>query len=162
MRQVGSFTRAPRDELQMDIFALYTWMVTVLAGLLLFVIWIMEYDRSHQRTAPSRLPTPVIISHGLLGMFGLLLWIGYLVVDQQRLAWTAVLVLGMVALLGLIMAARWIRVYRTYAEPGASLTISVAAPPERNFPVPVVIGHGVLAFTTIGLVVVTALGVGGS
>jgi hypothetical protein len=146
----------------MDIFALYTWMITVLAGLLLFVIWIMEYDRGSQKAVASRLPTPVIVSHALLGMFGLLLWIGYLVVDQERLAWASVLVLAMVALLGLTMMARWIRVYRTYAEPGASLTISVAVPPERNFPVPVVIGHGVLAFTTIGLVVVTALGVGGS
>lgn len=146
----------------MDTLALYTWMVTVLAGLLLFVIWIMEYDRDVQSAAASRLPVPVIVSHALLGMFGLLLWIGYLVVDQERLAWAAVLVLGMVALLGLTMAARWVRVYRTYAEPGPSLTISVAVPPERNFPVPVVIGHGVLAFTTIGLVVITALGVGGN
>ncbi len=34
-------------------------------------------------------------------------------------------------------------------------------PPERNFPLPVVIAHGVFAVVTITLVLLTALGVGG-
>lgn len=38
----------------------------------------------------------------------------------------------------------------------------VSVPPERHFPVAVVIGHGVLAITTIVLVVLTVLGVAGS
>ena len=146
----------------MDTVALYTWMVTILAGLLLLVIWIMEYDRECQSAAATRLPVPVISAHALMGMGGLLLWIGYLLVDEERLAWAAVAVLGTVALLGLIMAARWIRVYRAIADPGPSLTKTVVVPPERHFPVPVVIAHGILAFSTITLVVITALGVGGS
>jgi hypothetical protein len=60
------------------------------------------------------------------------------------------------------MAARWIRVYREFADPGPALTRSIAVPPERNFPLPVVVSHGILAVTTIVLVVFTALGVGGS
>ena len=51
-----------------------------------------------------------------------MLWIGYLLVDQRGLAWATVAVLGAVAVLGLIMAARWIRVYRAFAAPGPSLT----------------------------------------
>jgi hypothetical protein len=35
-------------------------------------------------------------------------------------------------------------------------------PPERNFPLPVVVAHGFFALVTITLVVLTALGVGGS
>jgi hypothetical protein len=35
-------------------------------------------------------------------------------------------------------------------------------PPERNFPLSVVIGHGLFASTTIALVLLTAFGVGGS
>jgi hypothetical protein len=35
-------------------------------------------------------------------------------------------------------------------------------PPERNFPLPVVVGHGIFAGTTVALVLLTALGVGGS
>jgi hypothetical protein len=146
----------------MSTFALYTWMVTVLAGLLLLVIWIMEYDREFQSAAATRLPVPVLTTHALLGMGGLLLWIGYLLVDKERLAWAAVVILGTAALLGLTMAARWIGVYREYADPGPALTRSIAVPPERNFPLPVVVSHGILAVTTIVLVVFTALGVGGS
>ena len=144
----------------MSTIALYTWIFTVLAGLLLFVIWIMEYDHSFQREAASRLPVPVIIGHALMGMGGLVLWIAYLLVDDERLAWVTVVTLGTVAMLGLIMAARWFSVYRAIADP--SLTIRIAVPPERNFPVPVVIIHGILAVTTLSLVFLTALGVGGS
>jgi hypothetical protein len=145
-----------------DIVALYTWMVTILGGLLLLVIWIMEYDREFQSSAATRLPVPVIVTHALIGMGGLLLWIGYLLVDEERLAWAAVVALGTVAFLGLIMAARWVHVYRAYARPSPSLARTAIVPPERNFPLPVVVAHGVLAVTTLALVVFTALGVGGS
>ena len=43
------------------------------------------------------------------------------------------------------------------ARPG-----ELAVPPERHFPVSVVIAHGVFAVTTIVLVLLTVLGVGGS
>jgi hypothetical protein len=144
----------------MSIAALCTWMVTILAGLILFVIWIMEYDREFQSAAATRLPVPVISAHALLGMGGLVLWIVYLAVDQERLAWAAVGTLGTVAILGLTMAARWIRVYRAFADPGPALTRTITVPPERNFPLPVVVAHGILAVTTVALVLSTALGVG--
>ena len=146
----------------MSIVALYIWMVTILAGLLLLVIWIMEYDREFQSAAATRLPVPVISAHALMGMGGLMLWIGYLLVDEERLAWAAVAVLGTVALLGLIMASRWIGVYRAFADPRLSLSRGIAVPPERNFPLPVVVTHGILAVTTVTLVLFTALGAGGS
>ena len=41
-----------------------------------------------------------------------------------------------------------------------ALPISTA-PAESHFPVPVVVAHGVLAFSTINLVLLTVLGVGG-
>src|SRR5215472_9283219 len=105
----------------MDTIALYVWMVTVLMGLLLLVIFIMEYDREMQKVAATRLPLPVISAHALLGMGGLLLWIGYLLVDQERLAWATVVILGTVACLGLVMAARWLRVYRAIADPAQAM-----------------------------------------
>jgi hypothetical protein len=105
------------------------------------------------------LPVPVLSLHALLGLGGLMLWIGYLLLDQERLAWATVAALGTVAVLGLIMAARWIRVYRAVSNPGPSLTRSAIVPPERNFPLPVVVLHGLLAVTTLVLVLFTALGV---
>lgn len=142
----------------MAVAALFTWMVTIAAGLTLLVIWIIEYDRAARRAATARLPVPVLSAHALLGMAGLMLWVGYLVLDQVRLAWATVAALAAVAVLGLIMAARWIRVYRAVADPGPSLTRTVTVPPERNFPLPVVVVHGILAVTTLVLVLLTALG----
>jgi hypothetical protein len=133
-------------------------MVTILGGLVLLVIWIVEYDSEFQSAAATRLPVPVISAHALLGMGGLELWVGYLVLNEKRLAWAAVAVLGTVAVLGLIMAARWIRVYRAFTAPGPSLTRRIAVPAERNFPLPVVVAHGILAVTTLVLVLLTALG----
>ena len=85
----------------MSVVALFTWMVTILAGLILLIIWIIEYDSEFQTAAATRLPVPVISAHALLGLGGLMLWIGYLLLDEKRLAWAAVLVLGAVAVLGL-------------------------------------------------------------
>jgi len=143
----------------MSVIALFTWMVTILAGLVLLIIWIIEYDAEFQTATATRLPVPVISAHALLGLGGLMLWISYLLLDQKQLAWATVAALGAVAVLGLIMAARWIRVYRAVDNPGPSLTRSALVPPERNFPLPVVVLHGLLAVTTLVLVLFTALGV---
>ena len=141
----------------MSVVALFTWIATVLFGLLLLVIWLMEYDRDYQNEAATRLPIPVISAHALLGMGGLLLWAIYLLADQERVAWATVAILSTVACLGLIMAVRWIGVYRKYATPGPALSRQTAVPPERHFPVPVVVTHGVLAITTVGLVLFSVL-----
>ena len=55
------------------------------------------------------------------------------------------------------MAFRWLSVYRAVVDPGPSLTRRAIVPPERNFPLPVVIAHGILAVTTLVLVLLTAL-----
>ncbi len=137
----------------MSAAALFTWMATILAGLVLLVIWLMEYDRDFQSGAATRLPVPIISSHALLGVGGLMVWGFYLVTDNDPLAYATVADLGVVAVLGLIMAVRWITVYRAYAAPGASMTRVIAVPPERHFPRPVILIHGILALVTLGLVV---------
>ena len=43
-----------------------------------------------------------------------------------------------------------------------SLEIAVPCSAEKHFPMPVVAAHGIVAVTTLVLVVLTALGVGGS
>jgi hypothetical protein len=140
----------------MSAVALFTWMATVLAGLVLLIVWLMEYDREFQIGAHTRLPVPVISTHALLGVGGLLVWAFYLVTDEERLAQASAAVLVIVAVLGLTMAVRWFQVYRQYARPGLAQTRLLSVPPERHFPRPVIVIHGVLAFTTIGLVAFTA------
>ncbi len=139
----------------MSTVALFTWMGTILAGLVLLVIWLMEYDRDFQTAAATRLPVPVISAHALLGVGGLLVWGFYLVTDEDSLAWATVAGLGLVALLGLVMAARWLRVYRAYAAPGRSSAGLVVVPPERHFPIPVIVIHGICAVATLALVLFT-------
>jgi hypothetical protein len=144
----------------MSTASLFAWIATVLVGLLLLVIWLMEYDPEFQSAAATRLPIPVISTHALLGMAGLLLWGAYLLADEDRLAYATLADLGIAVVLGLTMAARWIRVYRTYRgiphrNPPATQVVTV--PPERHFPLPAVVLHGMLAVTTVILVTVTVL-----
>ena len=139
----------------MSAASLFAWIATVLVGLLLLVIWLMEYDPEFQSAAATRLPVPVISTHALLGMAGLLLWGGYLLADEDRLAYATIADLGIAAILGLTMAWRWIRVYRAPADTDPTRVVTV--PPERHFPLPAVILHGILAVTTIVLVLFTVL-----
>jgi manganese efflux pump family protein len=133
----------------MGIAALITWLSTAGGGLYLLAVWLIEYDREFQAAAPTRLPIPVLSGHVLLAVTGLVLWMAYLFTDSAMLAWAALAVLGGVVALGLTMAWRWLGVYRAPGTP--------ATPPERNFPLPVVIGHGVLAAATVTLVAITTL-----
>jgi hypothetical protein len=144
--------------------ALFTWIVTAGAGLYLLTIWLIEYDRDFQSAAATRLPVPVISAHALLAVAGLVVWALYLITDTSKLAYAAALTLVVVAALGLTMGVRWIRVYRAHdAAAVRGGHGGIAVPPERNFPLPVVIGHGLFAGATIVLVVLTALGeIGGS
>jgi len=149
---------------------LIAWILTAGAGLYLLTIWLIEYDREFQSAAATRLPVPVISAHALLATGGLVVWGIYLLTDSDRLAWLATFILAPVALFGFAMAARWIVVYRTHAAPSAVPAGTgarsggnwTAVPPERHFPLPVVVTHGVFAAVTIVLVVLTTLGVGGS
>src|SRR5258707_3325773 len=103
----------------MALVALVTWLITASAGLYLLAIWLIEYDREFQSAAATRLPVPVISAHVLLAVGGLAVWALYLITDSYRLAWVAVAVLVVVALLGLTMAARWVSVYHAHDAPSA-------------------------------------------
>ena len=141
----------------MSTAALFAWMATILVGLVLLIVWLMEYDRDYQSAAATRLPVPVISTHALLGIGGLGVWGLYLITDEEQLAWGTIADLGVVVLLGLLMAARWIGVYRAYAAPGLSPSMVITVPPERHFPRSVVAIHGILAVSTLVLVVLSVL-----
>jgi hypothetical protein len=126
----------------------------LLAGLFLLAIWLIEYDPAIQRSAATRLPVPVISGHALLALTGLIVWIAYLVTGEETFAYATLGVLAVVVSLGVTMAVRWVKVRRAKPDP--------LVPPERHFPLPVVIGHGVFAATTVVLVVLTTFGVGGA
>jgi hypothetical protein len=156
---------------------LIVWFVTALWGLYMLAVWLIENDATRQGNAASRLPLPVILTHVTFAVSGLGVWVAYLLLDQPVLAWAAVGILVAIVLLGLSMFARWIPVYRT-ADEVVSVPVGAGAsgaredapglpslrerPPEGSFPLLIVLAHGVFATCTVVLVVLTALGVGGS
>jgi hypothetical protein len=144
----------------MEWAALITWVLTAGGGFALLAIWLQRGGMQQQRDAGNRIRPPLILSHFLLAATGLVIWIIYVVTDSDALAWIALVVLAVVALLGWTMFAIWLR--RRKARGATVETITPDTPPEQHFPVAVVALHGVLAVTTVLLVLLTALEVGGS
>jgi hypothetical protein len=145
----------------MDIAALIVWVITALGGFVLLGTWIQRGGLQQQRSGTSRLPAPVVFGHFVLAAAGMVVWIVYVVTDTQALAWVAVVLLVVIALLGFTMFARWLPVRRA-AAPTAGAEVSAEVPAEKHLPVPVVAAHGVVAVATVLLVLLSALGVGGS
>jgi hypothetical protein len=162
----------------MDIAALILWILTAGGGSYLLGTWVAK-GGARRDGAQSRFPAPLIFGHFLLAAVGLVLWIVYVAADSNGIGWTAFGLLLAVALLGFTMLARWIPTYRaarggtgtttaapaSYGAAGGTTTMGRSAttgPAEQHFPVAVVAAHGLLAATTLVLVLLTMAGVGGS
>ena len=130
----------------MDIAALITWLLTAVGG---FVMLGMYISKGGHRAggAETRLAPGLVFGHFALAAIGLVVWIIYVIAGGEALAWTAFVLLLPVALLGFTMFARW-------------LSSRKASTVEANFPLMVVLGHGLFAATTLVLVLLTALGLG--
>lgn len=140
----------------MSIAALVTWVVTAGLGLTMLGIWL----RNGGSTA-THLRPPVLFSHFGLAAGGLVVWVVYLFVDNEALAWIAFADLLVVAVAGDLMAFRWAKDHRVAAHAVGSMSATEGLA-EQRIPVPVVVVHGVFAVATIVLVLLAALGVGGS
>jgi hypothetical protein len=154
----------------MGIAALVAWVITALGGFVMLGRWISRGGLRQQRSGATRFPAGLVFSHFGLAAGGLVVWIAYLLTNQDRLAWVAFVLLIPVALLGFIMLARWVPVYRGRAvtvgarQPSASTGSGPVEtePAEGHLPVPVVVAHGLFAVVTVVLVLLTALGVASS
>jgi hypothetical protein len=126
----------------MDIAALITWLLTATGGFVMLGIWISK--GGHKAGSGTRLAPGLVFGHFALAAIGLVLWIIYVVANESVLAWIAFVLLLVVALIGFTMFARWLPVRR-----GDNV--------ESRFPLAVVLGHGILAATTLVLVLLTAV-----
>jgi hypothetical protein len=140
--------------------ALIAWVITAGGGFVLLSIWLMRGGMQQAQEAGNRIRPPLILSHFLLAAGGLVVWIIYLISDNDSLAWIAFAILAVVAVLGFTMFAIWLR--RRQARTGGAEIATPGVPAEQHFPVSVVGLHGLLAVTTVVLVLLTALDVGGS
>lgn len=138
--------------------ALITWVITAGGGFVLLSIWLARGGMRQAAEGGSRIRPPLILSHFLLAATGLVLWIIYLASDSGTVAWIAFALLLVVALLGFTMLGIWLR--QRQGAAGAVETAVAGQPPEQHFPVPIVVAHGLLAATTLVLVLLAAAGVG--
>jgi uncharacterized membrane protein SirB2 len=136
--------------------ALIAWVLTAGGGFALLTLWLRRGGMRQAREEGTRIRPPLLFSHFLLAASGLVLWVVYLVSDSDALAWISFVLLLVVALLGFGMFAIWLQRRQARAA-GAP----APEPAEQHFPVPIVALHGVLGATTLVLVLLAALEVGG-
>lgn len=144
--------------------ALITWILTAGGGFVMLAIWIRRGGMRQGREGGRRIRPPLILSHFALAAAGLVVWIIYLVTDSDALTWVALVMLAVVAVLGFSMFGIWSAQRHpatATAGPGAA-PAGPREPAEQHFPIAVVTLHGLLAVATVVLVLLTALGVGGS
>jgi hypothetical protein len=139
--------------------ALIAWVITALGGFGLLAIWLQRGGVKQGAEPGRRIRPQMIFTHLSLAATGLVLWIIYVASDTKGFAWVAFALLLAVAGLGFAMLALWLqrRQTRTPAAAGEG-----ARPAEQHFPVLLVTGHGAIAATTLVLVLLAALDVGGS
>jgi hypothetical protein len=145
--------------------ALILWVLTAGGGFVMLGLWLKNGGMAQSDQPGDRIRSARILSHFALAATGLVVWIVYVAADEDALAWIALALLVVVALLGFSMLFIWLRQRKTEAPApaapaGAPGAPGETVPAERSFPVPIVAGHGVLAATTLVLVLLTAAGVG--
>ncbi len=157
----------------MAIAALVTWIIAAAFGFFMLGTWI---SRGGTRAGgASHFRPPIVFGHFLLAAGGLVLWIVYVVVDATALAWVAFADLLVVALVGDVLVLRWAKDRRggvdsagpastgRYGDGGTMTAQSERLQlAEQRIPTAAVIGHGLFAVTTVVLVLLSALSVGGS
>ena len=91
----------------MEWAALIAWLITAGGGFVLLSIWLTRGGMQQAQEAGNRIRPPLILSHFLLAAGGLVVWIIYLITDNDALAWIAFAILAVVAVLGFTMFAIW-------------------------------------------------------
>jgi hypothetical protein len=152
----------------MPIAALITWIITAGFGAFMLARWASRGGVRHAEGAGTNLPPYRVFTHFGLAVAGLILWIVYLVTDSTLLAWIAFADLIVVASIGLIMVMQWAKDGRAAMAAAAASGGSFRADAsgvdlaEQHIPRPPVVLHGIFAVTTVVLVLLSALGIGGS
>jgi hypothetical protein len=153
----------------MAIAALITWIITAGFGSFMLIRWATRGGLRQVPGAGTNFPRVRVFAHFGLAAAGLIVWIIYLVTGNTLWAWIAVADLILVALLGGLLVRQWTKDGRA-AMASAARSDAAAAPPatgavdlaEQHIPRPPVVLHGVFAVSTVILVLLSAIGIGGS
>jgi hypothetical protein len=134
----------------MELAALGFWIATAVGGLYMLGVTLRTGRRKDAATGigetlESRLPSGVVFAHGSLALGGLALWAVHMIVDESATAWSAVVVLVLVAAGGTFMFVRWQADRIGDPEEVAAKRAQLA---EQQIPSLVVHMHGALALLT--------------
>jgi hypothetical protein len=152
----------------MSIAALITWVITAGFGFFMLLRWATRGGVRHAEGTGTHLPPYRVFTHFGLAAAGLVLWIIYLVTGSTVLAWIAFVDLVVVASIGLIMVMQWAKDGRAAmaaaAASGGSFRPDASGVDlaEQHIPRAPVLMHGIFAVSTVVLVLLSALGIGGS
>jgi len=143
------------------------WIVTLVGGAYLWS-FTTGVGRPESNARASELPAWALFVHPVLALSGLGIWIGYLFTGGDVVPWVAFGWLVLTAAVGFLMAGRTLHGRRSRG--GRPATERAATHPgldpadvryaEDQMPAPVIAGHGLLAFATMAMVLLVALGVG--
>jgi manganese efflux pump family protein len=142
----------------MAVAALVTWVITAGVGFFMLLRWASRGGVRRVSGAGTHFPPARVFTHFGLAAGGLVVWISYVLTDSSALAWVAFADLVLVALLGGLLVTRWTKDGRA-AMRGERPEVDLA---EQHIPRPPVVLHGIFAGSTVILVLLTALGIGGS
>lgn len=153
----------------MGVAALIAWLVTGGLGFALVAIWLGRRAAGRRQARavrfvvsrpPPYIPAQLVVGHSFLALSGLFVWCLYLARDASLLAWVALAMILPVALGGSSMFIRWIGSRRLRRVARGS--IMGRPPTESLLPILIVYAHGTAGLVTVSLVLLTALGIGGT
>ena len=150
----------------MSIAALVTWLITAGFGFFMLIRWATRGGLRKVDGAGTHLPPVRVFTHFGLAAAGLIVWIIYLITGNTTLAWIAAADLVLVAIIGAVMARQWAKDGRAAMAAATAGAVRSDAGgvdlAEQHIPRPPVALHGLFAVSTLVLVLLTALGIGGS
>jgi hypothetical protein len=163
----------------MAVAALITWVITAGLGFFMLSTWVSNGGTRTDGSEASHFRPPVVFGHFLLAAAGVVVWVVDVVNDSQALAWVAFIDLLLVAVIGDTLVYRWFKdrpasrgrradastLRRDPDTSAATAKGAVSTRPmlaEQRIPQAVVLAHGAFAVATVILVLLAALGVGGS
>jgi hypothetical protein len=150
----GSTTGGVSD-LSLSLAALAAWAVTAASGAYLIWSWLLAGGDPRRRKGTAA-PPEVMLAHAGSAITGLVLWISFLATSVVALAWAATALLVAVAGLGMGLVTLGL----PFRDPSAAGRPAQSSRPRRA-PVLIIAVHGVVAFTTLLLVLLAAIGAGG-
>src|SRR5215211_4676018 len=145
----------------MAIAALLTWLITAGVGFFMLIRWATRGGLREVPGVGTNFPRARVFAHFGLAAAGLIVWIIYLVTGNTLWAWIAAADLVLVALLGGLLVRQWTKDGRAAMAGAVRSDGGGADLAEQHIPRPPVVLHGVFAVSTVILVLLSAIGIGG-